>query len=619
MNKELIFKSFIKELTNFALFFFLKHEKENKNVSSEALFYIFLLSFIFLIYIFIKDFKINFFILYFYIALSLYLLISNTPYFIRHFKKLDLNFLNLDSLYKLMTDKDIFLGYGFEFNHIHRQRYENEIKNVDLNGNKSIIGDDRLQRLSFFNQNKISFDVSHTNGHSIIFGTTGTGKTKLLINLISQAILRNETVIILDPKNDKDLYNACISACHLINRDDDFYELKLSTQNDKNTSLNLFNLDKSPLDIANAIASMCDNASQDNFLEYSKNAVLACASALSLNNESITLRSIRNNILNLDYFQESLYLYFRHLVVTLKDNDAFIYFKRLHGENVKVQDIEFKENAFSKTKGLKIKKELLKGFYEYLVLKNLIKLNASIESLFTVIDYDKGYYTKVASSFIPKLNILCDDMLLNVLDDNPKNVSLPYLCNNNKVFYIGLNFLQNSLKAESFGKLILSELCSIAGKRYDNDIKTPRINLFVDEVSELIFDPLIQLLNKSRGANMAITLATQTIKDLSKNKESMALRVVGNCNTLISLRLRDEATQKLIESSFKKTYLKQITSNQTLSKTKDGMSFSLSKKVNLEKDSIFPTEALLSMSNFHFIAYLADGRFIKGMIPFVRV
>lgn len=47
--------------------------------------------------------------------------------------------------------------------------------------------------------------LKHTEGHSLIVGTTGSGKTRMFDILISQAILRGEAVIIIDPKGDKEM------------------------------------------------------------------------------------------------------------------------------------------------------------------------------------------------------------------------------------------------------------------------------------------------------------------------------------------------------------------------------------------------------------------------------
>src|SRR5690606_7753089 len=59
-------------------------------------------------------------------------------------------------------------------------------------------------------------------GHLLLLGTTGAGKTRLLDLLISQAIMRDEAVIILDPKGDKELRDVAERACAKMGKPDRF-------------------------------------------------------------------------------------------------------------------------------------------------------------------------------------------------------------------------------------------------------------------------------------------------------------------------------------------------------------------------------------------------------------
>jgi len=48
-------------------------------------------------------------------------------------------------------------------------------------------------------------DSANLVGHTLLVGTTRVGKTRMMELLIGQAIIRNETVIIIDPKGDQSL------------------------------------------------------------------------------------------------------------------------------------------------------------------------------------------------------------------------------------------------------------------------------------------------------------------------------------------------------------------------------------------------------------------------------
>ena len=55
--------------------------------------------------------------------------------------------------------------------------------------------------------------LSSLGGGTLLVGTTQTGKGVVLTNLVSQAILRGDAVIVIDPKSSKRLRSAVIGAC----------------------------------------------------------------------------------------------------------------------------------------------------------------------------------------------------------------------------------------------------------------------------------------------------------------------------------------------------------------------------------------------------------------------
>jgi conjugal transfer pilus assembly protein TraD len=59
----------------------------------------------------------------------------------------------------------------------------------------------------------VRLPLAHAEGHLLVVGTTGAGKTRLFDLLVTQAVLRGEAVVIIDPKGDQDLRNAAEHAC----------------------------------------------------------------------------------------------------------------------------------------------------------------------------------------------------------------------------------------------------------------------------------------------------------------------------------------------------------------------------------------------------------------------
>ena len=85
------------------------------------------------------------------------------------------------------------------------------------------------------------------------------------------------------------------------------------------------------------------------------------------------------------------------------------------------------------------------------------------------------------------------------------------------------------------GKLIIIDSKKAVSLFYQNQKK--RIFYILDEINVYVSKALIDLVNKSRSANITCILATQSLSDLSSvNGESFLEPVVENCNNYILLR-----------------------------------------------------------------------------------
>ncbi|HAT9492373.1 TPA: TraM recognition domain-containing protein, partial [Legionella pneumophila subsp. pneumophila] len=119
---------------------------------------------------------------------------------------------------------------------------------------------------------------------------------------------------------------------------------------------------------------------------------------------------------------------------------------------------------------------------------------------------------------------------------------------NKKVLYIGLDSLTNPNIAQAVGKAFLSDLVSTAGKIYKQPNARYTLNLHCDELSEIIQDSFVKILNKAGGAGFQVTAYAQTIQDMEVALGSRAKAEVseGNFNTLIMLRVKNEETANLL-------------------------------------------------------------------------
>ena len=61
------------------------------------------------------------------------------------------------------------------------------------------------------------FGAAGAVAHLLVVGTTGSGKSRLFDLLVTQAVLRGEAVVIIDPKGDQDL-NPSLSLYPAVTR-----------------------------------------------------------------------------------------------------------------------------------------------------------------------------------------------------------------------------------------------------------------------------------------------------------------------------------------------------------------------------------------------------------------
>ncbi|MCI5577446.1 MAG: TraG/TraD/VirD4 family protein, partial [Succinivibrio sp.] len=150
-----------------------------------------------------------------------------------------------------------------------------------------------------------------------------------------------------------------------------------------------------------------------------------------------------------------------------------------------------------------------------------------------------------------------------------------------------------------------------------------KISVFIDEASEIANEPMLQLLNKSRGAEVNITLAPQSYADLVKRTGSVssARQIIANCNTKFSLRVKDDETARVFTNELQYTSIYQKANaigQNSLSEAITGTDNNSYSKRQTQAE-LFPPSVLSSLPDFEYVAKLSDGRFVKGVFPILDV
>ena len=234
---------------------------------------------------------------------------------------------------------------------------------------------------------------------------------------------------------------------------------------------------------------------------------------------------------------------------------------------------------------------------------------------------DPVFFQKVTNSIMPSLVSLTSGVLKQLLSaDDYKQTNFMEIVRNNKIFYGALHCLKDSITGQNLGKLLMADLAFVAGEINAKNIQGHhQVSVFIDEASELANEVLVQLLNKSRASNFAVTIATQSVADLRArvNSKDVAEQLIANCNNLLSLRVEDMDTANVIANVLPNTVCTH--ESTTISVGSGGLTgnASASRSLSQQDCEYFPGTMLMQLPNFEFIARLANGSCYKGFIPII--
>lgn len=534
----------------------------------------------------------------------------------KHLKGRPLEFITMNQLAKIIKKKQKYMwfGLGFVWENRHAQRIF-EITKRDW----SDIVDNSLEKAGNVrgqpwihgvepNEENIFQALGHSEGQNLILGTTGAGKTRLFDLLVSQAVMRGECVIIIDPKGDKELRENARRACEAAGTPEKFAFFHPGFPEDSIRLDTLRNFTRVTQIASRVSALIPSEAGADPFKSFGWQAINNITQALVIAGE-------RPNLIKLKRFLESGT---QQMVIKATSQYAID-----HLENG-VQSInEIRAASANKNPGAQAK-EMLRFYYSEI---QPVKPSPELEGLLSMYEHDKTHFGKMVANLIPIMNMLtAGDMgaLLSpdyedIEDDRPI-LDSKKIIDNGMVVYIGLDSLTDDVVGSAIGSIALADLVAVAGDRYNYEDDPKTVNIFVDEAAEIINKPTIQLLNKGRGAKMKLFVATQTIADFEARlgSEAETRQVLGNMNNLYALRTIDTVTQEFIAENFPKTRLKHVMrtqGNSTNSETPMMHSANTGERLMEEEGDMVPSQLLGMLPDLEFIAKTSGGNIIKGRLP----
>lgn len=556
-----------------------------------------------------------------------------------------LEFIEHEELHFKVSQKEIgthvWLGDGFIWD-IHSA---NRAAEVQLRGIHSIVKNEKeasahwLHGMAEFSEDQY-WASAFASGHTLVLGTTGAGKTRLLDLMITQLASRGldywhcnpdkrgvldrfkpgakktsgqrECIIIIDPKGDKGLYENAKRLCEEAGEPDRFVYFHAAFP-EKSCAIDVMRNFNSVTELATRVSTILPSETgNDPFVAFSWKALHDICAGLMIVHSRPNLMKLRR------YVEAGL--------EPLLEKTLMTHFVRVDPNWTEAaKPYMARQNG---NRGQTVVQCLIE-FYRAVIGKQPNGHNPTLDGLINGFQHDRVHYQKMTASLIPVLTMLTSGHLSDLLSPDPVKdpdrlvTDMASVVRDAKVCYIGLNSLADGVIGSAIGSMILSDLTAVCGDRYNYGIpgedEIP-VNLFSDEAGETVNAPFIQVLNKGRGAGFRAYLAAQTVADFIVRIGSVegARKVLGNINNMVALRIHDPESREFFSDKVGKANLQTLQMQYRQgSDSSDPSQFggTYSEGLAQTEGYLIPPAVLSTLPDLHFFATLQDGRCIKCRIP----
>lgn len=507
---------------------------------------------------------------------------------------------------KIARKDSLFLGWGGVWTQTQTQLVYDLIKHDMV----SIIGKREGDKGSGFihgvleKDEEIRFPLAWANGHTLIAGASGSGKTRFFDLILKQLILRNECCIFLDPKGDQAIRQIAKETCEMMGQPERFIMWHPAYPRESIRLNPLKNFYRSSELAARVTALIPEDG--DTFYRDIANTVLQyMIDALHLINEQVTLVKIR-------YYYE----HFAELI----EKTCLSWFDQC--------DVDWRSAIFQRLQSSKKEETRAMLCVEFYRNKVASKHNSPVlDSMISMYVDKRRILEQSTANLMANLSKVTNGVLGEMLSPFDKNDSRPSfdmatVLNTNKILVIGTDSLSDRIVSSAIGKMILADAAAVAAARYNYDADAPIINIFVDEASEMLCTPLIQLVNKSRGSQFRLWVAVQTISDLvaELGSEAKADQIIASTNNFISFRCADEPTQDRIVAKTPQTRVRYVMRTQGFNSSNedlDGLGANIGERLMEEDADLFSKELMGQLPDLEYVASFSGGKLVKGRIPII--
>ncbi|CAD6559373.1 conjugative transfer system coupling protein TraD [Paraburkholderia sabiae] len=457
---------------------------------------------------------------------------------------------------------------------------------------------------------RVPFHYKAMGGHTLVGGTTGSGKTRTY-EVISTQVIHNpkDVLIIVDPKNDDDWKNRVEKECARAGR-----KFLYFNQAKPHESIRLNPLENwsQPSEIPSRIAQLMEEGP---FRDFAFLFIDRAVKGELYVGDKPNLRSI------LKYAQSGIgALLDRCLRRFFVENGLSNWEELTVAQTVKDS---VRKNDVSLVDGM------AKLYNDQFAAND--RGHETIDGLIATHTHDREHYMRIIASALPLLQMLATGetglMLAPKADDfeDDREIwDIDKIIKQKAVLYMGLDSLSNNIVQKAIASMALSDVAAVCGSIYNFYAEKPDVVLIIDEIAEAINEQVIQILNKGRGAGFKAFVAFQARADLEAKLGNAAkmLQVLGNLNNQIILRLEDSDTAKWFSDKVGETAIRVVNiSNSTNTSTEaHAMEFSgsQSRTLQLEKVPLIPMPIIHKLPNLQYFMRISGGAVYQGRIPIIE-
>ncbi len=443
--------------------------------------------------------------------------------------------------------------------------------------------------------------------HTVIAGAPGSGKTRALEILIRQAIERGDAVVVIDPKGDERLLDQVRQAARQAGRERDFRLFALPYP-DASATYNPLSTYSQPGEIADRLALLLPQGGDaTSFRNYARDVIDIVATALHRAGIAVTITALERYAVSIDREAPEL---LKRLILQV-------------APELLLTDAIDPDTAVA--------------VYRRAVASGELRRDRDVERVIELCNRPREHYLKMINPLLPLFGTLAsgaNSYLLSPEDNRHPGGPRPDLTwasidRERLVGYFFLGSLIGYDTATGVARMTLADLQSYIGQKYHYEAVANygRVSLFVDEAADVLRPASANLLNKGRGAELAVTLSMQTINDLfiALEREPVAMQVLSNINTFVQLRAQNPRDAEYFSERAGERELKVVMQGTMYEPTLlssgdrsvDDFRARFSTSERRQSQAIVPPWAVLELPRWHYFAVWA-GRVYKGVFPLLR-